>query len=269
MLVTGATRGIGRSIALAFGQGGAHVVVHGRDEASANAVADEISLAGSTASVVLGDLRDASSCESVVTGAFNQKGRLDVLVNNAGANVFRGTMGATLEDWDDCINLDLRALWLCSKRAAELMSAGSSIINITSNHATSTLAGCFPYNVAKAGANALTQSLAIELAPQGIRVVAIAPGYVDTPINDAYFQTFADATEARQSAEQLHPMGRLGDPVEIAAAVEFFADSRGSGFTTGTVITIDGGRSALLQDPVQSRHNGDSTREQGLSKGVL
>ncbi|WP_341954640.1 SDR family oxidoreductase [Salinibacterium sp. TMP30] len=258
VLITGASRGIGRATALWFAERGAHVIVHGRDHNAVTEVCSEISAAGGRSSSVLGDLRSSSTCEQVIESAAQLAGQLDVLVNNAGANVFRGVLDATIEDWDDCLNLDLRAVWLCSKTAARVMRPGSSIINITSNHATSTLAGVFPYNVAKAGANALTQSLAIELADQGIRVVAIAPGYVDTPINDTYFASFPNPSAARRAAEKLHIVNRLANPTEIAAAIEFFADTSRSGFTTGNVVTIDGGRSALLQDPgLAFAENGD------------
>ncbi len=204
---------------------------------------------GGTATVILGDLRQPESSATLIRDGLQAAGRIDALINNAGANVFKGTLDATLDDWDDCLNLDLRAVWLCSKEAATVMKPGSAIVTVTSNHARATLPGVFPYNVAKAGADALTQSLAIELAPLGIRANAVAPGYVDTPINDAYFATFSDPQRARADAEGLHPLGRLATPDEIASAIEFLANSRSSGFTTGTVMTIDGGRSALLQDP--------------------
>ncbi|WGW13536.1 SDR family oxidoreductase [Saxibacter everestensis] len=246
--MTGATKGIGRATALLFGSRGAHVVVHGRDPASAERVVREIADAGGRASIVLADLREAEACERLMADVLATTERVDVLVNNAGANVFKGTMNATIADWNNCLDLDLRAVWLCSREAARGMRPGSSIVNVSSNHATSTLEGVFPYNVAKAGVNALTQSLAIELADRQIRVNTVAPGYIDTPINDKYFGTFADPEGERVNVERLHLSGRLGRPEEIAQAIEFLADSGRSGFTTGTVMSIDGGRSTLLQD---------------------
>lgn len=259
VIVTGATKGIGRATALLFGAAGAHVLVHGREESAAIEVRSEIRALGGGATVVLADLRDAESAETVVQAAIAATGRIDVLVNNAGANVFVGTKSATLADWDDCMNLDLRSVWLCSQAAARHMAPGSAIVNVSSNHGTATIPGVFPYNVAKAGANALTQSLAIELASDGIRVNAVVPGYIDTPINEAYFATFANPAAARVAAERLHPLGRLGAASDVAHAIEFLADSEKSAFTTGSFLTIDGGRSALLQDPSHEHSTQDQT----------
>lgn len=251
VIVTGATKGIGRATALLFGAAGAHVMVHGRSESAALEVRKDILASGGDATIVLSDLREPEAANDVVRAAVSATGRLDVLVNNAGANVFAGVLKATLADWDDCLNLDLRAVWLCSRAAALRMKPGSAIVNVSSNHSTSTIPGAFPYNVAKAGVNALTQSLTIELAAHGIRVNTVVPGYIDTPINDAYFATFDDPQAARTAAERLHPLGHLGAAVDVAHAIEFLADSTRSAFTTGSLLTLDGGRSALLQDPNQ------------------
>lgn len=259
VLVTGASKGIGRATAQLFGTYGAHVIAHGRDEAQLDEVREEIVHAGGSSHSVTGDLRAPETPQRLVDAALAATGRLDALVNNAGANVFRGVLDATLDDWDDALSLDLRAVWLCSKYAAAVMGPGGAIVNVTSNHATSTLPGVFPYNVAKAGVNALTQSLAIELAPLGIRANAIAPGYIDTPINEDYFATFPDPAGARASAERLHPLGRLGRADEVAHGIEFLADSQKSGFTTGTILTLDGGRASLLQDPPTDTPNRSNT----------
>lgn len=251
-LVTGATLGIGKATALLLSRLGAHVVVHGRDHSEGEKVVAEISHAGSSASSIYGDLREADTATKLIDHAISETGRLDLLVNNAGANSFHGVLNTSTQEWDDCLNLDLRAVWLASKAAAHVMKPGSAIVNLSSNHAQASLQKSFPYNVAKAGVNALTQSLAVELASQGIRANAIAPGYIDTPINDLHFSTFADPQQARRDAENLHPLQRLGTASEVAHAVAFLGNQEQSGFTTGTILTIDGGRSALLEDPSSS-----------------
>ncbi len=244
--MTGSTSGIGRATAERFGVQGAHVIAHGLP-GSDEGVVTAVRRAGGECTLVLGDLRRAEDVRALIVEASSVGGAIDVLVNNAGENV--GVLDTAVAEWDACLELDLRAAWLCAREAARSMPRGAAIVTVSSNHAVSTLPGAFPYNVAKAGLLALNQSLAVELADRGIRSNAVVPGYVDTPINVAYFGAFADPGEARQRAEALHPLRRLARPDEIAAAIEFLADEATAGFITGTALTVDGGRSALLQDP--------------------
>lgn len=250
VLVTGSTRGIGLGVAKAFAAAGARVVLHGRDtEAGAAAVA-AFTAAGGTATFTAQDLADPEAPARLVSFAHDWSGRLDVLINNAGANTFTGVLGTTLDQWDHALNLDLRAAWLATAAAARVMEPGSAIVNVASNHAVSTIPGAFPYNVAKAGMLALTQSSALELASLDIRVNALCPGYIDTPINDTYFGTFPDPAAERARVEAIHPSGRLGTVDEVAVAALFLA-SPACQFMTGSTLTLDGGRSALLQDPTK------------------
>lgn len=248
-IITGSTSGIGQAIAHYFAARGARVVIHGRDRNAGEQVLAEIRQSAGEATMMTADITSPDACEALVDHAVEHFGALDILVNNAGRNIFTGTLKSTLEDWQTCLDTDLRASWLCAKAAARHMPHGSAIVNVASNHAAATIPGCFPYNVAKAGVLALSQSLALELAPQGIRVNTICPGYIDTPINDRYFGTFADPTAERQRVERLHPLGRIGRPEDVAKAARFLALEEESGFITGTHLTLDGGRSALLQDP--------------------
>jgi len=247
VLVTGASRGIGRATALLFSEMGATVCAHGRDENQLQRVAEA---ASGEIRILQGDLRDSAACERAIAEAAEVRGSVDVLVNNAGANAFHGVLDSTVSEWDDCLNLDLRAPWLCARHVASVMPRGGAIVNVGSNHARSTMPGTFPYNVAKAGLHALTQSLALDLAPRGIRANTVEPGYIDTPINDAYFATFPNPQSARSDAERLHPVARLGAAREVAHAIAYLADTYRSGFTTGTALTVDGGRGAMMQDVI-------------------
>jgi NAD(P)-dependent dehydrogenase (short-subunit alcohol dehydrogenase family) len=249
VVVTGSTSGIGRGIAIDIAAQGARVLVHGRDEARGREVLDELVSRGADARLFLGDLGASDRCEAIIQAAVAAWGRVDILVNNAGGNYFTGVEGTSLESWQECLNIDLRAAWLCAKAAVPFMARGSAIVTMSSDLALRTNPGWFPYNVAKAGMLALTQSLALDLAPRGIRANAIIPGWIDTPINDRHYATFPDPEAERRRVLSLHPLGRVGTPVDIARAVRFLALDEESGFITGVSLIVDGGRSARTEDP--------------------
>ncbi|MGH3713364.1 MAG: SDR family NAD(P)-dependent oxidoreductase [Micromonosporaceae bacterium] len=246
VVVTGSTRGIGAATAELFAAQGAHVVVHGLEADEGAALVGTLRDAGGRASFVGGDLTRAEVPAEIVGHAVAETGRLDVLVNNAGANIFAGTVAADLATWQKCLDLDLRAGWLTAQAAVAADAGLHAIVNVASNHARATFPGVFPYNVAKAGLLALTQSLAIELAPR-IRANAVCPGWTDTPINQ---ELFAREPQERVRVEALHPLRRIGRPEDVAWAIRFLASSVEAAFVTGAVLTVDGGRSALLRDPV-------------------
>jgi NAD(P)-dependent dehydrogenase (short-subunit alcohol dehydrogenase family) len=175
-------------------------------------------------------------------------GGCDVLVSNAGRNVFKGAAACTDADWKECMELDLASHWRVAQAAKPYLEKARPgvVIVIGSNHAFYTLPGCFPYNVAKAGLGALVQSLALEWGP-AIRVVGIAPGFIDTAGADVWFGSFPDPAAERRRTEQLHAVGRIGSPEEIGALCAFLASPL-CGFIDGTTIVVDGGRSARMQD---------------------
>jgi NAD(P)-dependent dehydrogenase (short-subunit alcohol dehydrogenase family) len=245
VVVTSSTSGIGRATAHAFAGEGATVVVHGLNEEGSDEVLAGVREAGGDPRFFPGDLRFAETCEGLINFAVAELGHIDVLVNNAGANFFLGALDADLAGWDDCLNLNLRAPWLCTKRAAPHMPRGSAIVNVASVHAFATVPNGFPYNVAKAGVVALTRVLALELAPAGIRVNAVSPGFVETPITGAWFRSLPDPEVERARMVSRHPVGRMGRPEDIARAIRFLALEAEASFVTGGRPRGSAGRSGL------------------------
>lgn len=237
-LVTGATRGLGRAFALALAEAGADVIIHGRDAAAAKEVKNEIESFGRTAHVVLGELTDRDGVESVVAEAISVAGTVDILINNAGACVHRPALEVTGDEWSHVIDTNLTALWNMSQAVGRHMigRGTGSIVNVGS------ISGMIvnrpqmqpAYNASKAAVHQLTKSLAAEWAPLGVRVNAVAPGYVKTdmaPVDEPRFrrQWIDDAAQQRYAT-----------PDEISPAVVFLA-SEAASFMCGTVLVVDGG----------------------------
>lgn len=249
--VSGVTSGIGAGIARALAQAGCDVAGCGRSAAASEGARAFISLVEAEnrkAFYQSGDVADRKMPEALIANASNALGGLDLLISNAGRNIFKGAADATDDDWDECMELDLAAHWRLAKAARPqlALSPGAAIVIISSNHAWNTIPGCFPYNVAKAGLLGLVQSLAIEWGPT-IRSVGIAPGFIDTAGNQQWFDAFPDSAAERARTERMHPVGRIGTIEEIGALCAFLASPH-AGFISGTTLCVDGGRSALMQD---------------------
>ena len=247
-LVTGAGRGIGEAIARAFVREGARIVIAERDAASGEAVAASLAGEDERALFALCDIADPLAAEAAVDAALTRFGRLDILVNNAGVNVFHLPLETSPEEWRRCFSIDLDGAWHMAKAALPTMiKAGGSIVNIASAHAFSIIPGCFPYPVAKHGLLGLTRALGIEYAEFGVRVNAIAPGYIETQIAIDYWNTFPDPAAERKRAYDLHPTKRVGRPEEVAMTAVFLASDEAP-FINAACIVIDGGRSVLYHD---------------------
>jgi NAD(P)-dependent dehydrogenase (short-subunit alcohol dehydrogenase family) len=250
-LVTGASDGVGAGIAGVLARAGCDIVGTGTVPAGhprAIAFLEMIGQHGVTAGYLSGDLVDSAIPARLVDEAVAALGGLDIVVSNAGRNAFHGVGAASEQEWQDCMNLNLAAHWRLAKAAKPHIEPANPGVFIVmgSNHAFRTIPGCFPYNVAKSALTGLVQSLAIEWGP-AIRVVGVAPGFIDTPGNQAWFDSFPDPSAERDLTNSRHPAGRIGTPEEVGNLCAFLASPL-SGFITGSTILIDGGRSALMQD---------------------
>jgi NAD(P)-dependent dehydrogenase (short-subunit alcohol dehydrogenase family) len=248
-IVTGGGQGIGAAVADCFAREGASLVIAELDEALGAAKARELAAQGAPALFVGTDVTQIASVQSMVAATLAQFGRVDVLVNNAGINVFREPLKTTVDDWKLCMSVDLDGVWHCCQAVlpAMLDGGGGSIINMASTHSFSIIPGCFPYPVAKHGVIGLTRALALEYAARGVRVNAIAPGYIETRLNVEYWNSFADPVAARQATCDLLPPKRIGRPEEVGMTAVFLASDEAP-FINASTIVIDGGRSVLYHD---------------------
>jgi 3-oxoacyl-[acyl-carrier protein] reductase len=236
-IVTGASRGIGRAIAIDLAARGASVVVnYNSSEAAAQEVVGAISNTGGKAIAMRGDVSKAEDANALIKGAVDALGKVDILVNNAGTT--RDTLLMTMkeDDWDVVIDTDLKSVFNCSKAAIRPMirQRGGRIINITSVVGLAGQAGQANYAAAKAGVVGFTKSLAREVGSRNITVNAIAPGFIPTALTDVL------TSEQKEATIKMTPLGRFGKPEEIAYAVSFLASDEAA-FITGVVLSVDGG----------------------------
>lgn len=236
-IVTGASRGIGRAIAIDLAARGASVVVnYNASSAAANEVVEAITAAGGTATAVQANVGDAAQVEALFKAAVDAYGKVDILVNNAGTTRDNLIIRMKPEDFDAVIETNLRSAWLCCKAAIGVMMRKryGRIINVSSVSGVVGQAGQTNYSASKAGMIGLTKSLAREYANRGITVNAVAPGFVLTDLTKDLPEDLVKQLNA------VIPIGRWGTVEEVAKAVAFFA-TKESAYITGQVLNVDGG----------------------------
>jgi pteridine reductase len=236
-LVTGAGRRLGRAIAAALARQGVRLALHHHASAGGAAgLRDEVRAAGGDAECFGADLRDAEAARALPGRVFERFGRLDVLVNSAAVMHRLRLEDTSPQQWDDILNLNLRAVFFCTQGAAPaLRDAHGSVINLADVGGLEPWPGFAAHSVSKAGVVMLTRVLALSLAPE-VRVNAIAPGAVLVP--DTYDQA------ARDALVQSTPLRRLGSPGDVTAAVLYLLEH--GDYITGTVLTVDGGRAVRV-----------------------
>jgi NAD(P)-dependent dehydrogenase (short-subunit alcohol dehydrogenase family) len=239
VLVTGAARGIGAAVAEAVVDEGGAVALLDIDPAGADTAAR---LADRGAAHFFPcDVRSLEQVERAVAEAERALGGLDGLVNNAGVNAYFDAVAMTEDDWDSVFAVDLKAAWMLAKAALPgLIERRGALVNISSIQARLTIRGFFPYAAAKAGLEGLTRSLALEYAPAGVRVNAVAPGYTETRLVQEWLDLQDDPAAALESVLAKIPLGRIADPREIGNAVVFLLSDQASAIT-GATLAVDCG----------------------------
>ena len=246
-IVTGGAKGIGWGIVKVFIQEGAKVAVVDWDEKSGEATAEQMRQMGGDAIFILCDVSNEEQVKAMVEKTLAHYGRIDILVNNAGIGVYKTVLDTSSEDWDRCLNVNLKGQFLCSKYVIPHMQkiGKGAIINISSVHSFQTVNGVAPYAASKGGITALTRNMAIDYGPT-IRVNSIAPGWVLTPLIQSIFDSYDNPEEQRRLVEQRQVMKRIGQPEDIGYAAAFLASDEAS-FITGTQLYVDGGLTAQLE----------------------
>lgn len=242
VVVTGGAHGIGRASAKALAAEGGRVAIGDVDEEEGEASAQDVREAGGEAIFLRADVTSLEELRGLVGAAVERWGRLDVMFNNVGVAI-PGSAGAmTEDDWSRVLDVNLSGVWRGMRAAIPemLRSGGGSIVNTSSVQGHVGFIGWAGYAASKGGVDALTRQAAVEYAPQGIRVNAIVPGTILTAMNEGILREVDDPEALLSEWKAMHPLGRIGTPEEVAAAVVFLASDESS-FITGESLRVDGG----------------------------
>lgn len=232
VIVTGANRGIGRSIAIAYAEKGANVVIADLDQSIDKELEKTITALGGTFTYIQTDVSNPNDIVELIRKTVEIYGTIDILINNAGISRWKSPYELTVEEWDQVINTNLRGVFLCSREAAKVMrkNGGGSIVNISSTRAFMSEENSEAYAASKGGIVSLTHALAASFSSDNIQVNCISPGWIET----------GDYSQLREIDHMQHFSKRVGKPEDIAGAC-LYLTSEGNNFINGTNITIDGG----------------------------
>lgn len=240
-IVTGAAAGIGAATARQFVAEGAQIVVADWNGDGAKALAREI---GNNAISVAVDVRDDAAVRNMVATAMEAYGRIDILVNNAGKGMIGDVVTTAEADWDDIVSINLKSVYLCSKHVIPVMrQSGGTIVNIASNVAQVGIRDRAAYVAAKGGVAALTRAMALDHAPDNIRVNAVAPGVIWSSYYERMLETVTDPEAFVAGLKARSPINRMGKPEDISSIILWLASDE-SVFATGSLFTVDGGMTA-------------------------
>lgn len=240
--VTGASRGLGRAIALGFAASGADVAITARSAGAVEKVAGEVRKLGREALVLIGSVTDGPQVTAAVQEMQQRWGRLDALVNCAGVSpIFKKAQYVEDEEWRHVVDVNVTGTFLCAREAGRLMleTGSGAVVNVSSIHGQVGMARMTPYSASKGAVDALTRSLALEWADQGVRINTLSPGYFETDMTEA----LREHEKWRSHLLERIPLGRFGAPEDLVAAALFLA-SDASGFMTGSNVVVDGGWTA-------------------------
>ena len=241
-LITGGSLGLGKSTALLFAKEGAKVVITGRNEDRLKKAVEEASKEGVELDYLVSDVSKEKDCREAVDYTVNKYGKIDILFNNAGVLFPKNTVETTVEEWENIFDINVKGTFMMSKYAIPHMLERKYgvIVNNSSIIGLKAVPGLAAYNSTKGAVTQFTRSMALEYAKDGIRVNAICPGTIETPMVDGLLDNFEDRDAGEELFKSFHPIGRLGKADEIAHAVLFLCDDNVQ-FMTGSMLSVDGG----------------------------
>lgn len=247
-LVTGAAVGIGRGTAAVLAREGAAVAVVDVQVEEGERTAADLRAQGLRADFYRADVADPDQVHAAVAAVVQAYGGVDVLVNNAAVGVYKTILDTTVEEWDRCLAINLRGVFLMSREVVPYMQrrGRGSIVNVASVHAYQNVGATSPYAASKGGVVALTRTMAIDFARDGIRVNAVCPGWIDTPLVAGIFAASGRPEAMRREVAERQLLGRLGTPEEVGRAIAFLASEEAS-YITGASLFVDAGMTALLE----------------------